>query len=157
MGDPAALREAWSHLSGSTVAKLTAINELTTVSKKPIDLPVTAIVDYLGDKREQLANFAGMIVTQNLRARLQMDPASSAVLAASHLLLLLDGHDGPVLRTAQSNVLTIFQNLLDAIVADSSSGLTAADKDGLLGLVYPRAPLFSPPISVFDLVDAKLA
>jgi hypothetical protein len=155
MSDPIALREAWSHLSGSTAAKLAAINRLTAVGKQPIDLPVSAIMAYLGDKRTHLEDFAAMIVTQDLRAKLGMPPPSPGVVAASHLLMLLEGQDGPVLRTSQPHVLTVFRDLLSAIVADG--GLTEEDKTGLLALTRPEVPLFAQPVTVLDLVAAKLS
>jgi hypothetical protein len=156
MPDAAVLREAWARASGSTAAKLAAVNKLTTVGR-PVDLPVAAIAEYLGDKREQLQDYAAMLVTSELRAKLGMAPVSPGVAAASHLLLLLDGADGPTLRTSQPHVLAVFRNLLDAIVADSSSGITEADRDGLLALVRPQVPLFAPPVSVLDLAAAKLS
>jgi hypothetical protein len=154
MSDVAALREAWSHLSGNTVAKLSAINKLTTTGK-PVDLPVAPHVARLGDKRA-LENYAGMIVTQDLRAKLGMPPVSAGVVAANHLLLLLDGHGGSILRTSRPDVLAVFRDLLSTLVADPSSGLTEEDRDNLLALVHPQVPLFPQPIGVLDLAAAKL-
>ena len=156
MSDLATLREAWARVTGGTSAKLAAINKLTTVGK-PGDLPVARVTEYLGDRRAHLEDYAGMIVTQDLRAKLGMSPVSPGVVAANHLLLLLDGQDGPALRTSQPSVLTIFQNLLATLVAEPSSGLTAADRDNLLALVYPQVPLFGQPVSVLDLVAANLS
>ena len=143
-------------MTGSTAAKLAAINNLTTVGK-PVDVPVAAILSYLGDRRAHLEVYASGIVTSKLRERLGQLPVEPGVIAANYLLLQLDGRDGPMICTSRPNVLAIFDNMLAAMVEDPASGITTTDKDNLLALVQPHVPLFAQPVTVLDLAAAKLA
>jgi hypothetical protein len=151
-----ALREAWARVTGSTAAKLDAVNKLTTVGK-PVDVPVAAILSYLGDRRAHLEVYASGIATSELRVWLRQLPVEPGVVATHYLLLQLDGRDGPMIGTSRPNVLAIFNAMLAAMVEDPASGITAVDKDNLLALVRPPVPLFAQPVTVLDLAAAKLA
>lgn len=147
-GNLTALASTWAGLSGSTTKKLAVINALTVVGPT-VDIDLDAIENFL--------------VTSNkivgLRAFVNQtppNPDAGALLAASYLLALLNGSDGPKLRAAsQPGLLTI----LAGLSADARTGISAANVTALNAKCAPAVPWwqangFGGPITVGDLIAA---
>lgn len=133
-----ALVAKWATLSGSTAAKLAAINALTLPQPERVDVPQSQVVRYLA--------INGKLAT--LLAYAKSPPASAAGVAAAELAAVLNmGQNAPPFYTSQSADFTALQTMLNALASDTNSGLAAADVTALLALSQPPVPWWSVSVA----------
>lgn len=141
-----ALKTQWAGLSGTTAQKLAAINAMTVAGPSQNVAP-SAIVAYLALnlKLAPLLKYAANA------------PATEAGACAEELAAILQmGSNAPTFETSNPAVLATVTGMLQAISADSASGLTASDVTALLALAATTVPWwqangYTSPFSQADL------
>ncbi len=126
-----ALKTEWAALSGTTAAKLAAINAMTVAGPKQ-DVSVSSVVAYLALN----AKFANL---QSYAASPPTGAQAAAVTAAKEFLAILST---PV-STFQMSIASIYSTIstfLNALAADPASGITAADVTALLAMTATTIP-----------------
>jgi hypothetical protein len=120
-----ALKATWATLpsSDSTAQKLAAINAMT-VAGPNVDVPVSAVVGYLGlnGRLSTLSKYAGNA------------PATSAGVAGAELVAIINCPNAPDFASSNSTTYQIIQEMLTALAGDANSGISSADVTNLLGL-----------------------
>lgn len=125
-----ALIAKWGTLSGTTAAKLAAINALTVAGPSQ-DVAPSAIVAYL----------ALNLRLATLLKYAANPPATEAGAAAAELAAILQmGSNAPIFASSQAAVLVAVTGMLNAIAADESSGLMSTDAVNLIALASTALP-----------------
>ena len=150
-GNYAALATLWGTLSGTTAQKLAAVNAATSPGP-PQDILVSTLVNGLGagNKMTGLTNFIAN----------PGGASAAAIEAATYLLLLVQGADGPTLPTGTPSFYAQMQTWMAALVVYSAqTGITQANSNGFFAMMATTVPWwsangFSGPVQVLDLVAA---
>jgi hypothetical protein len=149
-----ALQTQWATLTGTTAAKLAAINALT-VAGPNVDVSVSSVVAYLAlnAKLSTLQNYAQTAVAGTGSATIQ------SVMAARELIALIGCPNAPSFGTSVLAVYTVLSGMLAALVSDPNTGLVSADQTALLALAATTIPWwqangYAGPFTAPDLVNA---
>lgn len=136
-----ALIAKWATLSGTTEAKLAAINALT-VAGPNVDVPVSAVVGYLGEnlKLAKLQAYA--------TAAMQAPAPTEAQIAGAELMALFGmGINAPAFRMSDPTKYANMQALLTALAGDTASGIVTADVTALLALSATTIPWWQATVT----------
>jgi hypothetical protein len=137
-----ALVAKWATLSGTTAQKLAAINALT-VAGPIVDVRVSAVVGYLGvnAKMSGLQSYAANAVAG------QNGATTTSVIAARELVAIMNCPNAPAFQMSNPTIYAAMETMLEALVADSTSGITAGDQAALLALAATSIPWWSAPVA----------
>jgi acetylornithine deacetylase/succinyl-diaminopimelate desuccinylase-like protein len=135
----AALIAKWDTLTGTTAEKLAAINALV-VAGPTLDVPVSALVGYLGLN----------LKLAKLQAYAANPPSGSgpeAVAVAQEVISLIASPNAPGFGTSDPAILATVTALLEALVADANTGLTSADQAAILALAATSVPWWQASVA----------
>lgn len=133
---PSGVNAAGTPLSSSMTSaqKLAAVNGWT-VAGPNVDVPVSAIVGYLG-LNAKLATLIKYAATA---------PATEAGVAGAELIAVIQCPNAPGFRTSQASVLATLQTMLSALAGDVNSGIAAGDVTALLALAATTMAWWQAP------------
>lgn len=149
-----ALAALWATLSSAdtTAQKLATVNAMT-VPGNPVDVPISAVVGYLG--------LSGKLLTLEAYAAGPPPGSQPAPIAAAKLFAAMFGSsNAPPFQMSQPAVYSAIDAYLNALTSDVNTGIAAADVTALLALAggppvpWWKANGYTSPFNENDLAAA---